>query len=65
MKFINYLSSITGVGIFPLIALLLFFVFFLVLTYYVMRADKTRMSYLAALPIDEKENEKETESFNS
>ena len=31
MKFINYLEGIAGVGIFPMISLLIFFVFFIVL----------------------------------
>lgn len=53
MKFINYLTSITGVGIFPLISLLVFFVFFIALGFYVVRADKARIKYLASLPIDE------------
>jgi len=56
MKFINYLTSITGVGIFPLISMLVFFVFFVALGFYVVRADKTRLQYLAAMPIDEKKD---------
>lgn len=55
MKFINYLTSITGVGIFPLISLLVFFLFFLVLFLYVWKADQDRFRYLAAMPVEEKE----------
>ena len=40
MKFINYLQSITGVGIYPLTSLIMFFLFFTVLTIYVVKADK-------------------------
>lgn len=57
MKFINYLTSITGIGIFPLISLLVFFVFFILLGIYVMKADKTRLNYLAALPVEKNEKE--------
>lgn len=58
MKFIDYLTSVAGVGIFPLISLLVFFLFFLVLGVYVIRADKQRLNYLAALPVNE-ENQNE------
>lgn len=60
MKFINYLTSITGVGIFPLISLLLFFAFFLFLAFYLMKADKSRFNYLATLP-----NESEDQDANN
>lgn len=53
MKFINYLTSISGIGIFPLISLLIFFIFFVVLFWYVMRADKSHMNNLAAMPVNE------------
>lgn len=62
MKFINYLSSIAGIGIFPLISLLVFFFFFLFLGIYVFKADKKRFSYLAALPVDEKETDETSNS---
>lgn len=61
MKFINYLTSIAGVEIFPMISLLIFFAFFVALGMYVVRVDKTKLKYLEALPI-EKENKEETES---
>lgn len=57
MKFINYLTSITGIEIFPLISLLVFFIFFVLLGIYVMKADKTRFNYLAALPVEKNEKE--------
>jgi cbb3-type cytochrome oxidase subunit 3 len=57
MKFIDYLTSITGVGIFPLISLLIFVLFFVALSMYVLKADKKRFNYLAALPVEEKEND--------
>ena len=40
MKFINYLESITGVDIYPLTSLLIFFLFFSTLTIWVFKADK-------------------------
>lgn len=52
MKFINYLKSIEGVGIYPLISLVFFFVFFILLLLYVAKADKKTMEELEHLPID-------------
>lgn len=57
MKFINYLTSITGVEIFPLISLLIFFVFFTALVVYVFKADKSRLKYLSHLPIENEGND--------
>ncbi len=57
MKFINYLTSITGIGIFPLISLLVFFVFFVLLGFYIMKADKVRLNYLAAMPVEKNEKD--------
>lgn len=57
MKFINYLTSITGVEIFPLISLLIFFVFFTALLFYVFKVDRTRLKYLSNLPIEKDSND--------
>jgi cbb3-type cytochrome oxidase subunit 3 len=62
MKFINYLTSITGVGIFPLISLLIFFIFFTALLVYVFKADKTRLTYLSNLPVEKDNNGNEMKS---
>ncbi|HLP53599.1 MAG TPA: hypothetical protein VK151_01150 [Fluviicola sp.] len=53
MKFINYLESIMGIGIFPLISLILFFTFFTVLLIYVFRADKQHIRALKNIPLGE------------
>ena len=55
MKFINYLTSITGVEIFPLISLLIFFIFFLALTVYLFRADKSHINYMSELPVQKED----------
>ena len=58
MKFINYLESITGVGIFPLSSLLIFFVFFTGLSLWAFRADKSYIRSLKHIPFtDEAESE--------
>lgn len=52
MKFINYLKSIEGVGIFPLVSLLIFFVFFVALLVYVFRVDKSTFEKIKNIPFD-------------
>jgi cytochrome c oxidase cbb3-type subunit 3 len=56
MKFINYLSSITGVGIFPLISFLIFFTFFLIVSIYLLKMGKKHFDEPARLPLDITEN---------
>lgn len=52
MKFINYLKTITGVEIYPLISLLIFFSFFTLLSIYLIKADKKHMDQLKNIPLD-------------
>lgn len=56
MKFINYLQSIAGIGIYPLISLLLFFLFFSAVTYYVIRMDKTYITRAKNIPLENETN---------
>ena len=58
MKFINYLSTIAGVDIFPLISLLIFFLFFAGLLWYVFRTDPKEMVRLKTEPLGLTEPEK-------
>ncbi len=51
MKFINYLKSIAGVEIYPLISLFIFLLFFIALTVYALRADKTHITELINIPL--------------
>jgi cytochrome c oxidase cbb3-type subunit 3 len=53
MKFINYLESISGVGIFPLISLLIFFSFFTVLFLYIWKADKNTINHNKNIPLND------------
>jgi len=52
MKFINYLESISGIGIYPLAAFVIFFLFFSLVSLYVFRADKKHLSDLSEIPLD-------------
>ena len=56
MKFINYLESIAGVAIFPMISLFIFFTFFSLLIVYVIKADKQHIKELKNIPLDKEEN---------
>ena len=57
MKFINYLEKITGVSIYPLASLTIFFVFFLVVATWALKADKKYINSLRNLPFPENEQE--------
>jgi cbb3-type cytochrome oxidase subunit 3 len=52
MKFINYLEHITGIGIFPLVSLVIFTVFFAGVALYVFSADKKAMQEKGQLPLE-------------
>jgi cytochrome c oxidase cbb3-type subunit III len=56
MKFINYLKSIAGVDVFPMISLLIFFVFFILLLWYVFATDRKEILSLKNIPLENEEN---------
>ena len=52
MKFINYLESIAGIGIFPLISLALFFTFFIALIIWVFRVKNEHILEMKNIPLE-------------
>ncbi|MEQ8473236.1 MAG: CcoQ/FixQ family Cbb3-type cytochrome c oxidase assembly chaperone [Marinoscillum sp.] len=53
LKFIkHHMETIMGIEIFPLISLIIFFVFFVGLTIYVIKADKRRIDEISKIPLD-------------
>lgn len=54
------MESIEGVAIYPMISLLIFFFFFLVLGFWVLTASKTYIDEVSALPLD-KDNQQNLE----
>ena len=52
MKFINYLKSINGVSIYPLVSLIGFFVFFILLLIYVAKSDKSTLDKIKNIPFE-------------
>lgn len=53
MKFRNYLETIAGIGIFPLISLVIFFVFFVGLLFYVLKLDKKTVERMSNIPLND------------
>ena len=51
MKFVTYLEQITGVGIFPLVSLMIFFLFFTGLLVWAFMADKKYIEKMKNLPL--------------
>lgn len=59
LKFVkNHMESITGIEIYPMISLLIFFIFFVVLFYWVFTAKKEYISTVSNIPL---ENQNDTE----
>ena len=54
LRYIKHnLTGIDGVDIYPMISLLLFVIFFVVMFLYVARMKKSRIEELSALPLEE------------
>ena len=52
MKFINYLQSISGIGVYPLLSLFIFLGFFLFVGIYVMTKEKKYFEEVSRIPLD-------------
>lgn len=53
-KFIKqYAEKIDHAQVYPMISLVIFFLFFLVLLYFVKKMDKERINILSNIPLDE------------
>lgn len=54
LKFIKqYAESIAGVNIYPIVSLLIFFLFFVAVLYYVKKMNKTEVNDLRNLPLED------------
>ncbi|MBP7273931.1 MAG: hypothetical protein KA974_08815 [Saprospiraceae bacterium] len=60
MKFATYLVEITGVSIYPIISLVLFMVFFLLVTLMIWGIDNRQIEHIERLPLDNQD-----EQFNN
>ena len=52
MKFINYLEKISGVDIYALSSFSIFFVFFILMTRWALKADKNMINEINNLPLN-------------
>jgi len=54
LKFVkNHMESIEGIATYPMISLLIFFIFFAVLFWWVMTASKEHIKEVSELPLDD------------
>ncbi len=53
MKFITYLEKISGVSVYPLVSLILFFVFFLMISYMVFKTSPEQMAEYENIPFND------------
>jgi cytochrome c oxidase cbb3-type subunit IV len=52
MKFTHYLEKIAGVSIYPVVSLLMFVSFFVIVTLWVISMDKNKLEHIENLPLD-------------
>jgi cytochrome c oxidase cbb3-type subunit 3 len=57
MKFIDYLESISGISIYPMVSLLLFVLFFASVTIWAIRTNNALIAHMKNIPLDS-ENKK-------
>jgi len=53
--FKHYFEQIEGVSIYPIFSLIVFFLFFIGLSWYVFRLDKNLQKYIEELPLEEEQ----------
>lgn len=57
MKFVkNYMEDIEGIATYPMISLLIFFIFFVLLFWWVFTAKKEYIKEVSELPLDTNQN---------
>lgn len=57
LKFVkNHMESITGIEIYPLISLMIFFIFFVILFWWVFTAKKEYIKTVSNIPLDKQNN---------
>ena len=59
----DILRSIDGIGVFPAVSLVLFFVVFTLVVLYALRLDRAGVRHMAALPLDDHREVAREEGF--
>lgn len=58
LKFVkNHMESIAGIEIYPIISLIIFFTFFMLLFWWVFTAKKEYINEVSNLPLDNQQND--------
>lgn len=66
LKFITgHMSTIDGISIYPVISFLIFFAFFILITYYVITMKKSYVDEVSHIPLDEDETMEPSEQILS
>jgi cbb3-type cytochrome oxidase subunit 3 len=66
LKYIKeYAATIDGISIYPVISLLIFFLFFIALLYYVKKMDRRQIEELRHIPLDTEDLHTETKLQNN
>lgn len=66
LKFIKHnMDTIIGIEIFPLISFIIFFLFFIVLFIWVFKMKKSDVAELAAMPLEDEENNASNKLFEN
>ncbi|MCF6295625.1 MAG: CcoQ/FixQ family Cbb3-type cytochrome c oxidase assembly chaperone [Flavobacteriaceae bacterium] len=61
LKFVkNHMESITGIEIYPMISLLIFFIFFVILFWWVFTAKKEYIETVSNIPLDNNLNQEKS-----
>jgi cytochrome c oxidase cbb3-type subunit 4 len=55
--FKNYFKGIEGIANYPMVSLLVFFIFFIVITVWWIRADKKQLKELSEIPLGKSEQD--------
>ena len=58
--FKNYFKGIEGIANYPMVSLLVFFIFFIAITAWWIRADKKQLKELSEIPLNKSEQDSET-----
>ena len=56
MKFRNYVESIADVGVYPMVSLLIFFIFFTLLAVWAFRANRKYIDHMKNIPLGTDDN---------
>jgi cytochrome c oxidase cbb3-type subunit IV len=56
----NHMESITGIEIYPMISLLIFFIFFVILFWWVFTAKKEYIETVSNIPLDNNLNQEKS-----